>query len=779
MKKLLSLCFLFLIQLPLAAQESSEWIFDDRVLPEVHITIEQQYLDLILHPDSLLKDHEYPAVFEFKKGTESEIVENIGFRIRGNTSRYSQKKSFKVSFNTFENGRQYRGLDKMNLNGEHNDPSIIRSKLSWDIFQDIGLPAPRANHVKLYINGEYYGLYINVEHIDDEFVEDRFGTDAGNLYKCLYPSDLTYRGSDPSNYREFYNDRGQVYELKTNEEENDYSDLAYLINFFEHASDTKFQQEIEDYLNVDGVLRWMAVDVLTGNWDDYWFNKNNFYLYNNPTTNRFEFIPYDYDNTFGIWWDGIYPDMDWGLRDINTWGHPDEQRPLTHRLLSIDEYRNRFNFYVNRYLDEVFNPDSLLGKINRLKLMVEDAAEEDTYRTKDYGYTINDYHNSFNEALGGHVEYGIKPYISTRHQTAKEQVLLENIAPVIRLVSEELVNDPQQTTLLIQAKIIDEGNPSVYLKVSSSDDREFEMNDEGTGVDKTAGDGIYSASVPILLSEQSLSYYIEATDSESKTGRFPNNPNRQEVFEFHQLLGTIVINEFMADNESIILDDFGDYEDWVELYNTTDNPINLNGYFLTDDFSEPKKWALPDSTIQPGEFFLIWADNDDEEGPLHTNFGLSNDGEEVGLYFQDVLELKMVDTLSFGPQSDDISYGRQTDGSDTFVFFDNPTPGSSNNNATSNEKNNSVPNSLQLHQNFPNPFNPFTVISYQLAENSVVSLEIFDMVGRKVETLIYNERKAAGSHEIRFDASSLSSGVYIYQLTSGNQTLSRKFTLIK
>jgi hypothetical protein len=523
----------------------------------------------------------------------------------------------------------------------------------------------------------------------------------------------------------------------------------------------------------------MAVDVLTGNWDDYWFNKNNFYLYNNPNTNRFEFIPYDYDNTFGIWWDGIYPDMDWGLRDINTWGHPDEQRPLTQRLLTIEEYRNRFNFYVNRYLDEVFNSDSLLGNINRLKLMVEDAAEDDTYRTLDYGYTINDYHNSFNDALGDHVEYGLKPYINTRHNTAKEQVQLKDITPIIRSVSEELLFAQQQTQLFIQAEIIDENISSVNLKVSSAGERQFEMNDEGFGADLIENDGLYSALVPIRPSDQSLNYYIEATDSESKTGRYPNNPDRQVLFELEQTLGTVVINEFMADNESTILDDFGDYEDWIELYNTTENPINLKNYYLTDDFSDPKKWALPDTTIDAGKFLLIWTDNDDVEGPLHTNFALNNDGEEIGLYFQDVLELKMVDTLSFGAQSDDISFGRQTDGSETFMFFDPPTPGATNNNATSNESINPFPNTLQLHQNYPNPFNPVTVISFQLAENSVVTLEVFDMLGRKVETLISNQQKLAGSHNIRFDASGLSSGVYIYQLTSGNQIINRKFTLIK
>ena len=95
-----------------------------------------------------------------------------------------------MSFNTFYGGRKFHGVEKMNINGEHNDPSIIRSKISFDLFKNAVVPAPRSNHVELYINDEYKGLYINVEHIDEEFVESRFGNKTGNLYKCLYPATL-------------------------------------------------------------------------------------------------------------------------------------------------------------------------------------------------------------------------------------------------------------------------------------------------------------------------------------------------------------------------------------------------------------------------------------------------------------------------------------------------------------------------------------------------------------------------------------------------------------
>ncbi|MEX0719462.1 MAG: T9SS type A sorting domain-containing protein [Balneolaceae bacterium] len=90
-----------------------------------------------------------------------------------------------------------------------------------------------------------------------------------------------------------------------------------------------------------------------------------------------------------------------------------------------------------------------------------------------------------------------------------------------------------------------------------------------------------------------------------------------------------------------------------------------------------------------------------------------------------------------------------------------------------------LPKSLSLHQNYPNPFNPSTVISYQLAVNSAVQLEVFDMLGRKVATLVDGEQKSAGSYSATFDASALSSGIYLYRLQAGNSHLTQKMTLIK
>ena len=156
-------------------------LFRDDIVPRIDITTNPDSLKLIVDKNDIWSEHEYIADFIFDNGRVRDTLKKIGFRLRGNTSRFSQKKSFKVSFNTYEKGRKYYGVEKLNLNGEHNDPSIVRTKLSCDLAKKIGIISSRANHVKLFINGNYYGLYIIVEHIDEEFVKLRFGNNDGRI----------------------------------------------------------------------------------------------------------------------------------------------------------------------------------------------------------------------------------------------------------------------------------------------------------------------------------------------------------------------------------------------------------------------------------------------------------------------------------------------------------------------------------------------------------------------------------------------------------------------
>lgn len=143
---------------------------------------------------------------------------------------------------------------------------------------------------------------------------------------------------------------------------------------------------------------------------------------------------------------------------------------------------------------------------------------------------------------------------------------------------------------------------------------------------------------------------------------------------------TIVINEFMADNASVIADESGKFEDWIEVYNYGDVPVDIGGCYITDDYEQPNLFRIRqgnDSTIiQPKSYLLLWADDDWEEGILHLEFKLSRQGEQIAFYDTDGTTL--IDSLSFQMQMPDHSFGRFPDGQPDWADFDQPTPGFSN-----------------------------------------------------------------------------------------------------
>jgi len=138
----------------------------------------------------------------------------------------------------------------------------------------------------------------------------------------------------------------------------------------------------------------------------------------------------------------------------------------------------------------------------------------------------------------------------------------------------------------------------------------------------------------------------------------------------------VVINEFLASNVSGVTDKAGDHDDWIELYNCTNEAIDLSAWSLSDDRDDPQKAILPAGTTVPAQgFLLLWADGEPEQVELHLNFRISTGGEWIGLFNP---EAEIADSVSFGHQLTDISFGRYPDGSDTSFYQLSPTPGHAN-----------------------------------------------------------------------------------------------------
>ena len=148
-----------------------------------------------------------------------------------------------------------------------------------------------------------------------------------------------------------------------------------------------------------------------------------------------------------------------------------------------------------------------------------------------------------------------------------------------------------------------------------------------------------------------------------------------------QSCAALWINELMASNQSTITDPGGGYADWFEIYNDAATPVDLGNKFVSDDPLDTRKSIfLPGLMVPAHGFLLLWADSDPIEGPDHVAFHLDAlIGEEISLYESDAAGHGLIDTISYGPQSSDISFGRQTDGSAAWIFFTTSTPGASNN----------------------------------------------------------------------------------------------------
>lgn len=249
---------------------------------------------------------------------------------------------------------------------------------------------------------------------------------------------------------------------------------------------------------------------------------------------------------------------------------------------------------------------------------------------------------------------------------------------------------------------------------------------------------------------------------------------------YAQLEGTesfsqVTINEFMASNNAAYADEFGDYDDWIELANPNYEEVDISGWYVSDDLEDATKFELPEGTIMPAEGFLIlWADKDEEQGPLHLNFKLSADGEAVILVHPD--GIGVADSVSFGSQVTDVSMGRIPDYFGEWQSLEIYTPGTFNDPEVSLNED-PLPRTIILDV-YPNPFNPTTTIRFSIETQGIASLLMYDITGRLVKVLI-NDRIAAGEYEIRWDASGYPSGLYFIQLTFGDRTYTHKTLLLK
>ena len=746
-------------------------VYDDSELAVIHITVDPEDLEWMY--DNVESDSIHPATIQFQNAYLDETIDSIGFRLRGNTSRNAAKKSFKIDFNHFISGRDFYDVEKLNLNGEHNDPSIIRSKLCWDFYQNIGMASSRASHAVLYINEEYFGLYISIEHIDDRFLSKNFENDNGNLWKCIWPADLTYRGNDPEDYHPYYSET-RPYDLKTNEDQYDYSKLARLIRIIHNTPDS-----LDVVLNIKTTLQYFAMNILTGSWDDYRFLRNNFYLYHNPDNDLIHWIPYDYDNSFGIDWFNI----DWSNIDPYEYAVIDgDGRPLTEYLFSQVRYRNLFSHFLEFYNEQLFDLDSMYQKLNYYVDFLYNAAQYDTYRTLDYGFSFNDFLNSYGSDFeNAHVKQGILEFIASRKEALTNQIVFSGNDPIIyEGVIEDDVIFVGETVSIRTAIFGDIMNADFFYKHENEDEwSSATLTHQPITNSKHVED--HDRWIVELSFEQTGWYdcYI-FTSNNSTYDKFPIYDYKS--FEVLDVVDnqTVWINELLAKNEAINVDETGEYDDWIDLWNYDQAEVDLANHYLTDKRDNLTKWQFPDSAVQifPDEYMLIWCDEDQEDGGLHTNFKLSSGGEFLALVHPDGETI--IDSISFPSQAEDISYGRILSSDFQYEWdYLSPTPGYSNT-SLHISKTELLVNSFELNSIYPNPFNSNFKISLDIHDDlGKFRVDLVSLTGRTIlsKTVIPS---FSGTITIPMNIDkTYASGTYFIRIIGDNTAISKKIILLK
>lgn len=288
-------------------------------------------------------------------------LDSVGVRLKGNAS-YNHpgtKKPIRLEFDEYRPSQRYDGLSALHLNNSAYDPTMLREKLMLDALRNQGIPAPRCAFALVYFNNAFVGVYNMIEHIDKKFLRTHFNDDRGNLFKGDPNGTLEWLGNQPSDYY-------SSYELKTNEIQNDWSDLVNLIDKVNNTG-LYFPTAIREVMDVDGFLWYLAANNVFGNLDSYVHNPHNYYLYHDSITNKFEWIAWDVGLSFGV-----FPTFfTQSPQDMGVFYYPGNGRtPLTEQLFRYPEFKQIYLNAMCTFLHEEFSQEILYPRIDSLSDLI-------------------------------------------------------------------------------------------------------------------------------------------------------------------------------------------------------------------------------------------------------------------------------------------------------------------------------------------------------------------------------------------------------------------------
>jgi spore coat protein H len=362
-------------------------IFDPQVLHDARLDLDPAAWQA-LRANYL--DNQYYAA---NLSVDGVAVQQVGIRSRGESSRNEEKPGLKVDFNKYVPGQEYYGYKSLVVDNITTDASMLRERLSFLVFEAMGIAAPRNAFARLSVNGEYWGVVALVEPVSKPFLHARLGEESGALfdYEWIFPYDFSWLGPEPSAYVPL------PFQPETNEDHPDVANgLVAFVEAINYTHDADFVSSMGSWLDVDRFLTHVAVENALAEGDGIAGEQglNNFYLYEYGARNRFVFIPWDKDSTFrsGSW--PLYSNL--------------EKNLLTRRLTADPAKRQVYSDAVLRAVTTYVNPRWLTPQLEAAYQQIRSS-------------TLADVHKPFtNEQFEAAVE-GVRGVIAQREADVRAQ----------------------------------------------------------------------------------------------------------------------------------------------------------------------------------------------------------------------------------------------------------------------------------------------------------------------------------------------------------------------
>lgn len=427
-----------------------------------------------------------------------ETFENVGIKPKGNSSLTqvvssdSDRYSFKIKFDKYNKEQTCYGLDKLTLNSNYSDNTLMKEYISYDMMREMGVECPLVSYAKITVNGEYWGLYLALEAYDHSFLERNYGTTDGNLYNVKSVEVGGKDGMNPPDMPEMTDENGETVTMPEQPDNNiggmnppdkmpemtdengetvtmpDFKggggfggfgnsgggslvytddDSSSYSSIFENAvfnstGEEDYQrvitalknlsegQNLEEYFDVDEILRYLAVHTAVVNLDSYSSNmQQNYYIYEN--NGKITILPWDYNLAFGGFQSGSATSaVNFAIDTPVTNGIDLEDRPLISKLLEVDEYKERYHEYLSQVADYLNNIDE---KVDEIKSLIDEDAQNDpssfcTYEEFEKGTeTLKEFAKLRAESIEGQLD-GTVP--STNEEQEKDSSKLIDASSV-------------------------------------------------------------------------------------------------------------------------------------------------------------------------------------------------------------------------------------------------------------------------------------------------------------------------------------------------------------